>query len=41
MQENSYITMKDIVIEGVVAYLRQNSQSKALSIFWGSSDIIQ
>ena len=30
-----------MVIRGFVAYLRQDSQSKALSTFWGGSDIIR
>ena len=41
MQRNSYAIMEDMVIGGFVAYLGQDSQSKALSTFWGSSDIIR
>ena len=32
--------MEDMGIGEFVAYLRQNSQSKALSTFWDGSDII-
>ena len=41
MQENSYATIEDMVIGEFVAYLRQDSQSKALSTFWGGSDIVR